>query len=101
MVQSIGAIGAIGKNPYEDPEYMKIVQELMKLGLTPTGNKAVDKGRLEAAKQELAEKIQDKFQEQMQRQGGNVQDVQRNQMEVEKLGAMNVAELNKILHGLV
>ncbi len=99
MVQSIGAIGAIGKNPYEDPEYMKIVQELLKLGLTPTGSKSVDKGRLEAAKQELAEKIQDKFQEQMQQ--GNVQDAQRNQMEIDKLGAMNVAELNKILHGLV
>ena len=99
MVQAVGAIGAIGKNPYEDPEYMKIIQELLKLGLTPTGNKAVDKGRLEAAKQELAEKIQDKFQEQMQQ--GNVQDTQRSQMEESRLGAMTVAELNKILHGLV
>ena len=99
MVQSIGAISAIGKNPYEDPEYMKIVQELLKLGLTPTGNKSVDKGRLEIAKKELAEQIQDKFQEQMQQQG-NVQDTQRSQMEESKLGAMTVAELNKILHGL-
>ena len=96
MVQ---AISAIGNNQYNDPEYMRIIQELLKLGLKPTGNKAIDKSRLEAAKQELAEKIQDKFQEQMQQ--GNVQDAQRNQMEIDKLGAMNVAELNKILHGLV
>lgn len=97
MVQAIGAIGR--NNQYNDPEYMRIIQELLKLGLKPTGNKAIDKGRLEAAKQELAEKIQDKFQEQMQQ--GNVREAQRNQMEIDKLGAMNVAELNKILHGLV
>lgn len=100
MVQSINAISSLSHNPYNDPEYMRIVQELMKLGLSPTGNKAVDKGRLEAAKREIAEKIKDKFQEQMQ-QSGNVVDAQREQMEVQKLGAMNVAELNKLLHGLV
>ena len=97
MVQ---AISAIGKNPYEDPDYMKIIQEMLKLGFTPTGNKAVDKGRLEAAKKELAEKIQDKFQEKIQ-QGNVNEDTQRAQMEETKLGAMNVAQLNKILHGLV
>jgi len=95
MVQ---AISAIGYNPYLDPEYMRIIQELARLGLSPTGNKEVDKGRLQAAKEELARKVQDKFQEQL-KQVDQV-DMQRIQMEEQKLGVMTVAELNKILHGL-
>ena len=96
MVQ---AISALGRNPYVDPEYMKIIQELLALGLTPTGNKAIDKSRLQAAKQELAEKIKEKFKEELQEK--SINDPERSQMEEQKLGAMTVADLNKILHGLV
>jgi len=95
MVQAISSIGR--DNPFSDPEYIKIVQELYQLGIAPTGNKNVDKARLESEKQKLAQKIEQKMQEQASSQ--NI-DPQRNQMEEERLGAMNVAELNKILLGL-
>ena len=96
MIQAIGRIGQ--NDPYKDPEYMKIVQELLQLGLTPTGNKNADKARLQTEKQKLAEKIMEKVQEQQPVQQN--ENVQRAQMEEQRLGAMNVAELNKILHGL-
>ena len=94
MVQ---AISAIGKNPFKDPEYIKIVRELYQLGIEPTGDKKVDKAKLESEKKKLAHKIEAKMQEQAASQ--NI-DPQRTQMEEERLGAMNVAELNKILLGL-
>lgn len=96
MVQ---AIGAIGNQPNKmDSEYMMILMDLHKLGLKPTGNKAVDKATVEAEKIKIAEKIQDKM-------GVNVtektENPERSKMEEEKLGAMNVGELLKIYHGLV
>ena len=97
MVQAISAIG--NRNPYNDPEYMKIIQELLQLGLAPTGSKQIDKGRLETEKQKLAQKIEEKVQEQNV-SSQNTGIAERSQMEVQKLGAMTVAELNKILHGL-
>ena len=95
MVQ---AIGAIGNQPNKmDPEYMMILMELHKLGLTPTGNKSVDKATLEAEKIKIAEKIQDKM-------GVNVtnktENPERAKLEEEKLGAMNVGELLKLYHGI-
>ena len=96
MVQAIGAIG----NQYNrtDPEYTRILMELHKLGIKPTGNKEVDKAKLEEEKQKLAEKIQDKM-------GVNVSektnDSERTSLEEEKLGAMNVGELLKIYHGII
>lgn len=96
MIQGIGAIGK--ENSFKDPEYMRIIQELFKLGLAPTGNKNVDKTRLETEKHKLAQKIMRKMQEQQQVQQND--NVQRTQMEEQRLGAMNVAELNKLLHGI-
>lgn len=99
----ISAISSI--NSYSDPEYLRIMQELMRLGIAPSGNKTVDKSKLEAAKTELIQKIQIK-QEEEQKQELQVQpleaaqDTQRAQMEEQRLGAMNVAELNKIYFGL-
>lgn len=95
MVQAINSVGR--DCPYLDPEYRRIIQELLALGLTPTGNKSADKAKLEAKKQELARKIQEK----METKQPDMADMQqRSQLETQKLGAMNVAELNKILHGL-
>ena len=95
MVQAIGAIG--GNKNCIDPEYMRIIQEMRSLGLTPTGNKQVDKATLEQKKQELAKKIQEKAET---KQPDVADNSQRKKLEVEKLGAMTVAELNKLLHGL-
>ena len=97
MIQGIGAIGG-KENVYNDPEYRKIIQELFKLGLAPTGNKNADKARLETEKQKIAQKIIQKAQEQQPTHSND--NVQRAQMEEQKLGAMNVAELNKLLHGI-
>lgn len=101
MVAAISAIGS-----HSDPEYLRILQELMKLGIAPSGNKSVDKSKLEQAKIELMQKIQAK-QEEEQKQELKVQPLeaaknsQRAELEVERLGAMNVAELNKIYFGLI
>ncbi len=97
MIQAISAIGQ--RNPFSDPEYMKIIQELFQLGLAPTGDKQVDKSRLETETQKLAQKIEEKVQEQ--NVPGQSNDMaEKSRMEVQRLGAMTVAELNKILHGL-
>ena len=42
-----------------DPEHQRIIQELLRLGIAPTGNKAADKQKLQQAKAELVQKIQD------------------------------------------
>ena len=53
MVQAIGAIG----NGFcgVDQEYIRILMELHKLGIVPSGNKEVDKVKLEQEKQKLAQ----------------------------------------------
>ena len=95
MIKPVGAIGSeYGKC---DSEYMMILMEMRKLGLTPTGNKAIDKVTLEAEKQKIAQKIYDKFEAKMPEKTDNSE---RAVLEEQKLGAMTVAELNKILHGL-
>ena len=101
MVAAISAIGS-----YSDPEYLRILQELMQLGISPSGNKSVDKGKLEQAKLELIQKIQIK-QEEEQKQDLKVQplesprDTEKARLETERIGAINVAELNKIYFGLI
>lgn len=100
------AIGGIHSTP--NPEYMRILAELRKLGISPSGNLGTDKARLEQAKTELVQKIQTKHSEeekqslQVQPLEGvmDVQDTKRTQMEEERLGAMTVAELNKFYFGL-
>ena len=105
MIQAIRPISIAQSG---DPEYQRILAELKKLGLTPSGNKSIDKGRLESAKQELVQKIQEKEnfnqQQQLQVQPLNAVESTDNskkaEMEQQRLGAMNVAELNKIYFGL-
>ena len=96
MVSAISAVGS-----HSDPEYQRILQELMRLGIAPSGNKIVDKGKLEQAKLELVQKIQER-QEKEQKQALQVQPLEaskeseRSKMEEERIGAMNVAELNRL-----
>ena len=56
MIQVLGSIS----NNYIDGEYLRIIQELRRLGLQPTGNKANDAQRLAQAKAELVQKIHKK-----------------------------------------
>lgn len=95
----IPAITPIGH--YSDPEYLRILQELMKLGIAPSGNKSVDKTKLEQAKAELIQKVQLK---QAQETKNSIQvqpleaarESEKSTMEEKRLGAMTLSELNKL-----
>ena len=91
-----------------DQEYLRIIQELQKLGLNPSGNKNSDASRLAEAKAELVERIK-KQNSTQNNQALGVQTIspvdesensQRAEMEEQRLGAMNIAELNKLYFGL-
>lgn len=97
MVQGISAIGNSG-NFNIDPEYLRILQELYKLGIKPTGNKQIDKAKLEEEKQKIIQRIQDKIE--TSKNTENKEDKERVQMEEERLGAKTVGELNRILFGI-
>lgn len=101
----VAAISAINPNIHGiDYEYMRILAELRSLGIPPTGNKSSDANKLAEAKNELITKIKNKNNE-IQERDFNVQkilpveeleDAKRSEMEEQRLGAMNIAELNKI-----
>ena len=100
----INAIG--GLSLQFDAEYQRIIQELLSLGITPSGNKAVDAAKLAHAKAELVNKIKAK---QTAEANANLQ-VQtiepadaaeknvQTEMEEQRLGAMNIAELMRLYH---
>ena len=99
-------IGSIGS--YHDAECQRIVRELQSLGIAPSGNKATDRSKLALAKAELVEKIQHKQKEE-QRATLQVQPIDavdsseyahRTEMEEQRLGAMNIAELNRLYFGI-
>ena len=85
----VAAVQAI-HSAYSDPEYLRILQELMKLGIAPSGNKSIDQTR----------------QEEEQKQNLQVQpleatkDTQRAQLEELRPGATTIAELNRLYFGL-
>ena len=105
----VAAISAL--NPFSsqvDYEYMRIIMELRKLGITPSGNKMVDAAKLEEAKAELITKIKNKEQEksraglqlQVVNEVYDTQAAQRSEMEEKRLGAMTVSELNRLYFGI-
>jgi len=92
-----------------DAEYLRIIQELRALGLTPTGNKSTDAQRLAKAKAELVQRIQNKEDNANSQKELGVQVINqvdeseyaiRSEMEEQRLGAMSVAQLNRIFFGL-
>lgn len=87
MILAVGAI-----NHYTDPEYIKILMELRKLGITPSGSKTIDRGKLVKAKHQLEEKFEVKEQA--------LPDTEREKLEEQRTGATALAEINKILLGL-
>lgn len=89
MIQAVGAI-----NHYTDPEYIKILMELRKLGITPSGNKTIDRGKLVQEKHRLEEKFEVKTPVTDKNQ------VERELLEENRPGATALAEINKILLGL-
>ncbi len=89
MIQAIGAIGH-----YDDPEYIRIITELRKLGITPSGNKNIDRAKLIQEKNRLEEKFS------LENYQPNVNTSEREKLEEERTGATALAEINKILLGL-
>lgn len=52
MGLNINSMGAVAVSVAFDSEYQRIIRELRALGIEPTGNKTVDKAKLEAAKEQ-------------------------------------------------
>ena len=92
----ISAIGAIGHD--YDPEYLQIIRELRKYGLTPSGNKEIDKSRLAQAKlkQEQAEEF---LLEDISKPDEN-KDTERALLEELRTGATELAKINRVLLGI-
>lgn len=104
----IQVLGRISDYPI-DAEYLRIIQELRRLGLEPTGNKSVDAQRLAQAKAELVRKIHKREEESNSNKQLGVQVInsvdeayysERSELETQRLGAMTVAELNRLYFGL-
>lgn len=100
MIQAIGNASGLSI----DAEYLRIIQELRRLGLQPTGDKNNDAQRLAQAKAQLVQKIQ-KQDETNSIKSLGVQIInsvnetyisEHTEMETQRLGAMTVAELNKL-----
>lgn len=112
----------------QDYEYYRIMQELIALGIQPSGNKANDQAKLAQARQELVNKIAEKRVEQAEPNRQAVKTYETKEeyginndkksefetvlsntevnyttyeaMERERLGAMTIAQLNRIYFGL-
>lgn len=87
MIQAVGHV-----SNYIDPEYMRILAELRKLGITPSGNKIVDRQKLVQEKQ--------KFEENLESSNYIERNTEREKLEEERKGATALADINKILLGL-
>ena len=100
MINAIGNASGLSI----DAEYLRIIQELRRLGLQPTGDKNNDAQRLAQAKAKLVQKIQKQDETNTIKSLGvqiiNSVDetyiAERSEMETQRLGAMTVAELNKL-----
>ena len=100
MLQAVSRINGISS----DAEYIRIIQELRALGIAPSGNKTVDAQKLTQAKNELVQRIKNR-EETNEMQELNVQVLspvdetqyaQKSEMEEQRLGAMTVAQLNRL-----
>ena len=105
MVQSIGNSNGYSNNA----EYMRIMQELRSFGISPSGNQAKDAQKLNEAKNQLVQRLQQKEDIPQAQQDLGVQVInqvdesefaKRSELEEQRLGAMNIAELNKFYFGL-
>lgn len=104
MINSIGNARGLSI----DAEHLKIIQELRRLGHDSSGNVQIDSQKLAEAKTELIDRIKNKENNnssqslgvQVINQVDDAEFAKRAEMEEQRLGAMNVAELNKLFFGL-
>ena len=100
MLQAINSISGLRI----DAEYVKIIQELRAFGIAPTGEKSSDAQKLTQVKAELIQRIKHKEEtNDIQELGVQVlspvdetQYNQKSEMEEQRLGAMTVAQLNRL-----
>ena len=99
---------AISAGEYVDSEYLRIINELRRFGLSPSGNKSTDASRLAQAKTELVNKLQKREQiNNAERLGVQVMEpvdesanAVKAEMEEQRIGAMNIAQLNRLYFGI-
>lgn len=105
MVQAIGSNLSYGI----DAEYLRIMRELLSFGIPPSGDKSKDAQRLNMAGNELIQRINHSNETANSNQALGIQIInpvdeseylQRSEMEEQRLGAVNIALLNKIYFGL-
>ncbi len=92
-------------NSYCDPEYLRILQELMRLGIAPSGDKNIDKAKLQQAKAELLQKNKEQNRNENNQnfqlaQIDKYENPEREKLEELRPGAMTVAELNRFYFGI-
>lgn len=95
MILQIGAIRGGSSS-----DYPWILAQLRKYGLTPSGDENIDRARVKEAQRKeeekfVIEKIENYFGEEKENTFN-----EREIMEQEKIGAMNVAQINRILLGI-
>lgn len=82
-----------------DQEHLRIIKQLQALGIEPSGYKSTDKVKLERAKEAELKKCENKFEiEEINRT--EKLDLEKSQLEEERLGANIWADYNKIYFGL-
>ena len=105
MVQAIGRNLSYGI----DAEYLRVMRDLLSLGIPPSGDKQMDARRLGLAGAELVQRINNNQETSNSNQALGIQIIspvdeseylQRSEMEEQRLGAVNIALLNKIYFGL-
>lgn len=92
MIPAVGAIGG-----HRDEEYMRILRELMALGISPSGNIFIDKYKLNKAKQEQNKEPEFQLPSPM-AENEDMQEIAK--LEESRLGATKLGELKKLLLGL-
>ena len=90
----------VGLNSYFDSEYYRIVLELRRLGITPSGNRDLDKSKLQQVKQKINEVESKAFAIDEYIEYADEEEQIRSQLEEEKVGASILSDLNRyfILH---
>ena len=81
-----------------DPEHIRIMRELQKYGVPKSGDKKIDKARLETVKnrEDRAEQI---VEQRLENHEGEDY-INRSKLEELRVGAMTLAEINRVILGI-
>ena len=94
-------IPVLGMSVSLPSDYEAIKGKLLQLGISPSGKPDVDRAKLTTALEEKSEKLEEpKFELEKLEKKKDEEKTQAEKLEEEKLGAMLLAEQNKLLLGL-